>query len=137
MTLRFVTAGALMVALLGRSPFVREGILSAYGLGAKVGVLLPYSRKHELEADRIGLILMAKAGYDPRAAVLFWKRMDELFGGKARPELLSTHPNDRRRIKEIEDFLLERSPRFRRMLEGAARRRGGQPLETYRKKRRI
>lgn len=96
---------ALMVAIAGKSPVAQDALLGAYGIGAQVGVMLPFSRTQESEADKIGLILMAKAGYDPRAAVLFWKRMDELSGGKASPELLSTHPNDQRRIKEIEDFL--------------------------------
>jgi predicted Zn-dependent protease len=96
---------ALSVALNGRSPASRDAIFRAYGLGAQIGVMLPYSRTHEAEADKIGLILMAKAGYDPRAAVAFWKRMAENSKGKAPPEILSTHPSDERRIKEIEEFM--------------------------------
>lgn len=96
---------ALSIALSGQNPAAAEALMQAYGLGAQVGVLLPYSRTHEAEADKIGLILMAKAGYDPRAAVDFWKRMAEKSGGKSPPELLSTHPSDRRRIKEIEAFM--------------------------------
>jgi predicted Zn-dependent protease len=75
--------------------------MAAYGLGANVGVLLPYSRLHESEADQIGLVLMAKAGYDPREAVPFWKRMNEK-GGSGSPEFLSTHPTPETRIKDIE-----------------------------------
>lgn len=98
---------ALMAALGSRSPAVREGVLQAYGLGAQVGVLLPYSRKHELEADRIGMILMAKAGYDPRQALAFWERMLSQKGGQAPPEFISTHPSDRTRIDEIKRLIPE------------------------------
>jgi predicted Zn-dependent protease len=78
-----------------------EIFMAAYGLGANVGVLLPYSRIQESEADHIGLILMAKARYDPREAVPFWKRMNEK-GGSRPPEFLSTHPAPETRIKDIE-----------------------------------
>ncbi|MBI5469104.1 MAG: M48 family metallopeptidase [Deltaproteobacteria bacterium] len=113
---------ALMAAIAGKSPAAQDALLGAYGVGAQVGVMLPFSRTQESEADKIGLILMAKAGYDPRAAVLFWKRMDELFGGKARPELLSTHPNDQRRIKEIEDFLPVAMDIYRQSASGKTER---------------
>ena len=73
----------------------------AYGVGAQVGFLLPYSRGQEADADRIGLILMARAGYDPREAVPFWKRMNEK-GGARPPQFLSTHPGPETRIREIE-----------------------------------
>ena len=78
-----------------------ELAVAAVGLGAQVGVLLPYSRKHEREADYIGLILMAKAGYDPREAVGLWQRMSQS-GGWRPPEFLSTHPNPETRIKDLE-----------------------------------
>lgn len=78
------------------------------GAGAAVGFLLPYSRLHESEADRMGLIYMAKAGYDPRAAVGLWQRMAAAGKGKAKPpEFLSTHPADTTRIQEIERWLPE------------------------------
>lgn len=78
------------------------------GAGAAVGFLLPYSRLHESEADRMGLIYMAKAGYDPRAAVGLWQRMAAASKGQARPpEFLSTHPADTTRIQEIERWLPE------------------------------
>lgn len=72
-----------------------------YGIGTTLGVLLPYSRDHESEADHIGLILMKKAGYDPMAAIDFWKRMRANSGGKAPPEFMSTHPSDETRIAAI------------------------------------
>ena len=81
-------------------------LLLAFGVGANVGVLLPYSRQHESEADRIGLILMARAGYDPRAAVPFWGRMNQE-GGPRPPEFLSTHPAPERRIAAIQEHLAE------------------------------
>jgi len=74
---------------------------SVYGIGTTLGVLLPYSRDHESEADHIGLVLMQKAGYDPRAAIDFWKRMSANSGGKAPPEFMSTHPSDETRIADI------------------------------------
>ncbi len=78
------------------------------GAGAAVGFLLPYSRLHESEADRMGLIYMAKAGYDPRAALSLWQRMAEAGKGKAKPpEFLSTHPADEARIREIQRWLPE------------------------------
>jgi len=78
------------------------------GLGATVGVLLPYSRLQESEADRLGLIFMAKAGYDPRAAPEFWRRMSEAARGKTKPpEFLSTHPADETRIRQLEKWVPE------------------------------
>ncbi|MDO8756829.1 MAG: M48 family metalloprotease, partial [Elusimicrobiota bacterium] len=75
---------------------------------ATVGVLLPFSRAQESEADRIGLILMAKAGYEPGAATGFWTRMAAASGGKdATPEFLRTHPADDKRIADIESRLPE------------------------------
>lgn len=85
----------------------QELFMQSYGLGAQVGVLLPYSRLHEKEADRLGLIFMAMAGYDPRVAVDFWTRMSAAKEGAAPPELLSTHPADATRIRYIEEMLPE------------------------------
>jgi predicted Zn-dependent protease len=97
---------ALQVGMANKDPAVQQQVMGAFGLGASVGVLLPFSRSHEAEADHIGLILMAKAGYDPRAAVPFWQRM-EAAGGQKPPEFLSTHPSDATRIKKIQAELPE------------------------------
>jgi predicted Zn-dependent protease len=78
------------------------------GVGATFGILLPYSRLHESEADRLGLIYMAKAGYDPRAAQDFWTRMAAHDGKKGKPPAwMSTHPGDEQRIRQIERWLPE------------------------------
>ncbi len=82
-------------------------LLAAYGLGTQLGVLLPYSRTQESEADHIGLILMAKAGYDPRAAIGFWERMARASSGGGAPEFLSTHPGHETRGTQIREWLPE------------------------------
>ena len=76
----------------------------AAGLGSQVGILLPYSRLHETEADRMGVELAARAGYDPRAAIALWQKMGKLSGGGAPPVLLSTHPSNEGRIKDLTEF---------------------------------
>ena len=93
---------------LGRNPAVANQILQVYGIGTGVGVALPFGRAQETEADRIGLILMAKAGYDPRVALDLWERMEKKEGGKgAPPEFLSTHPGYETRITQLRSFLPE------------------------------
>ncbi len=81
---------------------VRQPAMAALGLGAQVGVLLPYGRVQESEADVLGLQLMAAAGFNPNQAVSLWQNMSAASKGKQTPELLSTHPSDQRRISEIE-----------------------------------
>lgn len=75
--------------------------MAAIGLGAKFGVLLPYSRQHETEADYIGLRYMAKAGFNPQQAVALWQQMSKASGGKSPPEFMSTHPSNQRRIHDL------------------------------------
>jgi len=96
---------ALDVALKNKPEETRGMFMLAYGLGARLGVLLPYSRTHESEADHIGLILMARAGYDPSAAPLFWQRMSESGGGKRAPQFLSTHPSPLKRVKKLQQLV--------------------------------
>ena len=98
---------ALSVALSEQGAATRSLFLGAYGVGTQVGVLLPYSRLHESEADRLGLIFMAMAGYDPHTAVDFWQRMAQSKQGGAPPEILSTHPADRARIENIRNHIPE------------------------------
>ena len=81
--------------------------LAAYGIGANYGVMLPFSRAHESEADHIGIIYMAKAGYDPAEAVRFWQRFGGEKAGGAPPEWLSTHPSDATRVRQLEELLPE------------------------------
>ena len=98
---------ALSEALSSQPERTRDLWLGVYGLGAQVGVLLPYSRTHESEADKLGLIFMAMAGYDPNSAVGFWERMAAQKQGQAPPEFLSTHPSDKTRIEDIKKHLPE------------------------------
>ena len=94
------------------NPGLQEDFLKVYGLGTTVGVLLPWGRTQESEADRIGLSLMAKAGYDPGSAIAFWERMSKLTGDKP-PEFLSTHPSDATRIHQIKEWLPEARSHYR------------------------
>ena len=96
---------ALAVALSQRPQQTRTMFMTAYGAGADLGFLLPYSRLEESEADRIGLVLMARAGYDPRQALPFWERMKRQEGGSHIPELLSTHPAPDSRIENIKKYI--------------------------------
>lgn len=98
---------ALSEALSSQPERTKDLWLGVYGLGAQVGVLLPYSRTHESEADKLGLIFMAMAGYDPNSAVGFWERMAAQKQGQASPEFLSTHPSDKTRIEDIKKNLPE------------------------------
>lgn len=97
---------ALSQALKDKPEETKNLFMTSYGLGAQVGLLLPYSRLHESEADHLGLIFMAMAGYDPREAVPFWQRMAAQ-GGEKPPEILSTHPADATRIRNLKELLPE------------------------------
>jgi predicted Zn-dependent protease len=103
---------ALEEALKNRPEDTRKAWAIAFGYGVPLGFLLPYSRLHESEADRLGLIFMAMAGYDPRNAVEFWERMARQ-GGSKPPEFLSTHPSDRTRIRQIQQHIPEAMQYYR------------------------
>ncbi len=104
--------GTALATGLQSSPY-GNAIMAAYGLGSQVGVLLPYSRVQESEADRIGLVLAAKAGYDPHAAIGVWQRMAAL-PGRRPAQFLSTHPNPENRLVDIQQrYLPEAMAQFR------------------------
>ncbi|MFO7525269.1 MAG: M48 family metallopeptidase [Ignavibacteriaceae bacterium] len=98
---------ALSVAIQNEPELTQNLFMTAYGVGTTVGVMLPFSRTHESEADRLGLIFMAMAGYNPNAAVDFWTRLSAKKGGSEPPEFLSTHPSDATRIADIKKHLPE------------------------------
>lgn len=97
---------ALNEALSEKPEETKNIFLTVYGIGSQLGAILPYSREHEKEADRLGLIFMAMAGYNPESAVLFWERMSADSGPEA-PRFLSTHPSDATRIAELKRYLPE------------------------------
>ena len=100
--------GVALAEALKSKPEQTQAIwLTVFGVGAQVGVMLPYSRTQESEADRLGLIFMAMAGYDPHEAVDFWERMAAQKGGGAPPEFLSTHPSDETRIDNLKMLIPE------------------------------
>ncbi len=100
--------GIGLSAALSQHPQATQKLwMSAYGATSQIGLMLPYSRLHESEADKLGLIFMSMAGYDPHEAVGFWQRMAAKKGGKAGIEFLSTHPSDRTRIENIKKLIPE------------------------------
>ena len=100
---KLVDGGQQAVAIVMRNQDAKRQqiVMQAYGLGSQYGVLLPYSRQHELEADHIGLMLMSKAGYDPSEAPQFWQRFGASHSAPKPLEYLSTHPSDERRASEL------------------------------------
>lgn len=104
-----LAVGAVAAGMSGRDPGTTQTVLGALGAGATLGVILPFSRLQETEADRLGLTYMARAGYDPRAARELWVRMAELSAklGKSTPEWMSTHPSNASRIRDIDAMLPE------------------------------
>ncbi len=96
---------ALSVAVSSKPAATQELFLGAYGAGTQLGVLLPFSRKHELEADEWGLMWTAMAGYNPREAIGLWQRMEKASSGQKPPEFLSTHPSEGHRIERLEKLM--------------------------------
>jgi predicted Zn-dependent protease len=97
---------ALDVALQNNSAETRAMYMTAYGAATTVGAILPYSRMHESEADKLGLIFMAMSGYDPHVAVGLWQRMAKATAGQGKPPgILSTHPSDQKRINDINAYM--------------------------------
>jgi predicted Zn-dependent protease len=93
------------VATGNQDPKTQQLAMTAYGLTTQFGGMLPFSRKHESEADMIGLTLMAIAGYNPDQSIVFWERMSANSGGKAPPEFMSTHPSDATRIAALRELI--------------------------------
>jgi predicted Zn-dependent protease len=107
MELLQIGAVGVAAATSGTSPGLQQAILQAYGVGSAVGVALPFSRKQESEADHIGLLLMAQAGYDPEAAVGLWQRMEAAERGSHPPQWLSTHPSPETRVQDLQSWMAE------------------------------
>ncbi|MCK5457224.1 MAG: M48 family metallopeptidase, partial [Melioribacteraceae bacterium] len=105
--LQQVGALGLMVAMHNETAQKQALWLNVYGVGTQVGIMLPYSRTHESEADHLGLIFMAMAGYNPNAAPEFWKRMSANKKGESPPEIISTHPSDETRINNLNSWIPE------------------------------
>ncbi|MEY3499468.1 MAG: hypothetical protein RL308_1137 [Bacteroidota bacterium] len=100
-------AGVVGIALDSKTEQDKQIWMTAYGAVTQYGGMLPFSRSHESEGDKIGLILMAIAGYDPSTAIGFWERMSANSGGAAPPEFLSTHPSDATRIAKLKSLIPE------------------------------
>ncbi len=115
------TGQQLVAALLGGASPQRDAVMAALGVGAQVGVLLPYGRTQEREADLIGLRLMAEAGFDPRESIQLWRNMSAGRDG-APPEFLSTHPSHDTRIRDLEAAMPDALARYER-----ARAQGRRP----------
>jgi predicted Zn-dependent protease len=107
-------AGKILQAVVKRHAPDREEIfMAAYNVGAQYGFVLPYSRKHESEADEMGIHLLAKAGYDPNEAPKFWERFAAAKNGQSPPEFLSTHPSDEKRAAALRALLPQAIEEYR------------------------
>ena len=125
-TIQNTAKDALAYVMRDKSDSTQKIVLTAYGAGAQYGAILPYSRKHELEADHIGIMLMAKAGYDPSEAPKFWERFAGQKDGATPMEFLSTHPSDARRSAALRDLL----PEAMELYKNASEKLGmGRPIE--------
>lgn len=114
-------AAAIALGVSGQSPAMVQAFSQVYGTGANVGLMLPFGREQEYEADRIGLMLMAQAGYDPRASITFWNKMSSgKGGGKRPPEFLSTHPTGSNRMEALNAAMGDAMRLYRASGKGAA-----------------
>lgn len=109
-----IQAGLSAASLSVNDPKQRDAIVGGLGAGAALGILLPFSREHEAEADAIGLVYMARAGYDPSEAVSFWERFKKATGGDGPPEFLSTHPAPSSRIRALRKMLPKAQEEYRK-----------------------
>jgi predicted Zn-dependent protease len=100
-----VVGAGLQVALMNKPAETQNAYLTAFGVGAQVGVLLPFSRKQESEADEYGLYFAAMAGYNPEEAIALWERMEKASNGQKPPEFLSTHPSEGKRIEQLKKLM--------------------------------
>lgn len=111
------TLAQLGMQMVGASGAVGAGTMALLGMGAQVGILLPFSRAQESEADLMGLDLMARAGFDPRQAVVLWQNMEKA-GGKTPPALLSDHPSNASRIAQLRARVPQDMPIYKRAIAG-------------------
>jgi len=107
----------LSLALMNEPAETQQLFQLAYGAGTTLGIMLPFSRKHESEADHMGLMFMAMAGYNPQEAPVFWQRMDKMAGGSRPPEFLSTHPNSERRSSDLSKRMPEAEKYYKKYVE--------------------
>ncbi|MGZ5003317.1 MAG: M48 family metallopeptidase [Chthoniobacterales bacterium] len=116
------TAMTGVAASLGEMDYEKQrAIMGALGAGARFGLLMPFSRKHESEADEIGLMYMARAGYDPEESIRFWQRMERASEAGAPPEFMSTHPSHEHRIEQLQALLPKAMEEYRNATVGGPR----------------
>ncbi|CAF2619749.1 unnamed protein product [Rotaria sp. Silwood2] len=104
--------GGVQGSLAQMDPSQRQTIMAALGAGAKYGSAMPFSREQESEADHVGLLYMARAGYEPKEAIAFWQRMDEELGKGSPPEFLSDHPSHNTRIGQLQTWMPQAEKEF-------------------------
>lgn len=117
----FMMGAAASVSMSEMSSEQRRMAMAALGAGATYGVILPFSREHETESDQMGLLYMARAGYDPNEAINFWRRMAQT-GGPRAPEFASTHPSSETRVRDLQEFLPKALEEFEKSRGANARR---------------
>jgi metalloendopeptidase OMA1, mitochondrial len=109
---------ALTAAFANKDPSTVDAVMKAFGVGAQVGIELPFSRKEETSADEVGIIYMARAGYDPAQAIEFWKRMSTMAGSGTTPQFLSTHPAHETRVATLTQWLPKAQAEYAKATQG-------------------